>query len=328
MRPLVFSLTSSALLALAFDAQAALTVSAVRDTQKIRPDDPPPPAQSSIALSCAQNEFCAFQIAASASGAADTVSDITVGDLSGPSGQKLAGSSALVYREGFLTITTTSNAAGLTGRWPDPLIPKVDEFFGETRNAFPASIAAGQTQGFWIELHVPDGQAAGMYTGSATVTSAGGTAQVAVSIHVRGFSLPSTSSLASAYGFDWDGPCVGHFGGYGPPNCDDAGLEAINDLYFRDALNHRITISELVYAPPISKGMGSWTSFDMLYGPYLNGTVLTGATKLAGAKITTIKYTGDQVAASYTAWASHAKTNGWFDRVFDYTCDEPSNGCA
>jgi MYXO-CTERM domain-containing protein len=328
MRPLVFVLTAGALLASGSAAHAALTVSAVGDTQKIRPDAPPPAAESSIALSCAQNEICGFQIAASAAGAADAVSGITVGDLAGPSGQKLAGSSALVYREGFLTISTPSNAAGVTGLWPDPLIPDVDEFFGETRNAFPAPVAAGQTQGFWLEIHVPDGQAPGMYAGSVTVTSGGGTSQVALSIHVRGFSLPSTSSLASAYGFDWDGPCVGHFGGYGPPSCDDAGLEAINDLYFRDALNHRITISELVYAPPIQKGMGDFTSFDTLYGPYLSGTALTGANQLQGAKITTIEYAGDQVAASYAAWAAHAKANGWFDRVFDYTCDEPPNGCA
>jgi MYXO-CTERM domain-containing protein len=167
-----------------------------------------------------------------------------------------------------------------------------------------------------------------MYTGNVTVTdSTNATTNVTLSIHVRGFSLPSTSTLRSAYGFDWDGPCVGHFGGYGPPNCDDAQLEAINALYFQDALNHRLTISELVYAPPIAKGQGDFTSFDSLYGPFLDGTALTGATQLQGAKITTIEYTGDQSSLSYAAWAAHFKAKGWFDRVFDYTCDEPPSGC-
>jgi MYXO-CTERM domain-containing protein len=55
--------------------------------------------------------------------------------------------------------------------------------------------------------------------------------------------------------------------------------------------------------------------------------VLTQPDQLQGAKITAITYTGDQVSASYAAWATHAKANGWFDRVFDYTCDEPPNGC-
>ncbi len=310
-------------------ALAATTVSAVRETQKVRPTDPAPPAQGSIALSCAQNEFCAFQVAVTATGAAATINDVSLGDLAGPSGATLTGASALVYREGFLNITTPSNAAGMTGQWPDPLIPKVDEFFGETRNAFPAMIAAGQTQPFWIEIHIPNSQPPGMYTGNATVTDgAGGSSTVAVSIHVRAFSLPSTSSLGSVYGFGWDGPCIGHFGGYGPPNCDDQQLEALNALYFQDALNHRLTISALVYAPPITNGQGDFTTFDTLYGPFLDGTALTGPNQLQGAQITTIQYVGDQVSASYAAWATHFKAKGWFNRVFDYTCDEPPNGCA
>ena len=246
-------------------AGAAVTVSALRETQKIRPTDPPPPAQSSISLSCAQNEFCAFQIAVSTpAGAPASVTDVSMDDLAGPCATTLsAASSSMVYREGFLDITTPSNTAGLTGQWPDPMIPKVDAFFGETRNAFPAQIAAGQTQAFWVELLIPSEQAPGTYNGSVTVTPSGASpVKVAVSIQVRAFALPSTSSLGSAYGFEWDGPCLGHFGGYGGPNCDDKGLEAINALYFQDALNHRLTISALVYAPPVTNGQGSWTTFD------------------------------------------------------------------
>jgi len=310
-------------------AGATMTVSAVRETQKIRPTDQAPPVQSSIALSCARNEFCAFQVAVSADSSGPvTVTDLSVADFPGTCNGTLPSSSSLVYREGSLDITTKSNQEGMTGMWPDPLIPKVDTFYGETRNAFPAQVLASQTQGFWIELLIPNDQPSGTYTGNVTVTATGqSAATIAVSIQVRTFSLPSTASLGSAYGFDWDGPCVGHFGGYGGANCDDAQLEALNALYFADALNHRLTISELVYAPPITNGAGDFTTFDTLYGPFLDGTVLTGTNKLAGAKLTSIAYTGDRVAASYTAWATHFKAKGWFDRVFDYTCDEPPNGC-
>ncbi len=315
----------------ASSVEAATTVSAVRETQKIRPTDPAPPAQGSVSLSCAKNEFCAFQVAVSADVSGPvTVTDVSLGDLAGPCATTLAAaSSSMVYREGFLDVTTPSNAAGLTGPWPDPLIPKVDAFYGEARNAFPAMIAAGQTQAFWIELLVPDDQTPGTYSGTASVTISGSSpSPMGVSIQVRNFALPSTSSLGSAYGFDWDGPCVGHFGGYGPPNCDDAQLEAINALYFQDALNHRLSISALVYAPPVTNGQGDFTSFDALYGPFLDGTALTGKNQLEGARLTTIAYTGDQVSSSYAAWAAHFKAKGWFDRVFDYTCDEPPSGCA
>ncbi len=308
-------------------ARAAVTISAIRETQKIRPS-PAPAAQSSIALSCAGNEFCAFQVAATAAGGASMVTDVTLADLADSCGNTLSGSSALVYREGFMNVTTVSNSDGATGLWPDPLIPKVDTFYSETRNAFPIAVAAGQSQGFWIELLIPPMQAAGLYSGNLSVTADGATQQIAVTIQVRGFSLPSTSSLASAYGFEWDGPCVGHFGGYGGPNCDDQQLEAINALYFQDALNHRITISSLVYADPVADNGGDFTNFDTLYGPFLDGTALSGKNQLAGAKITTLQYNGGQVAASYTTWATHFKAKGWFDRLFDYTCDEPPSGCA
>src|SRR5580693_6149083 len=123
--------TTAVALTLAFtfastSAHAALTATAVRETSKIRPGGPAPAPATSIALSCAQNEFCAFQIAVSAGSAAGTVNDISLGDLAGPSGQTLDGSSAAIYREGFLDIVTPSNSAGVTGSWPDPLIPKVD----------------------------------------------------------------------------------------------------------------------------------------------------------------------------------------------------------
>ncbi len=313
---------------------AAMSVSAVRETQKIRPADPAPAAETVISLSCAHNEFCAFQIAVTAPSTGPVnVTSVAFGDSGAKCGSlslsaSLPTSSALIYREAFVDVTTKSNQDGLTGKWPDPLIPTIDAFYGESRNALPFSVPAGQTQAFWIEFLVPMDQSADTYTGLVSITADGEiTQEIAVSTRVRAFTLPSTSSLGSAYGFDWDGPCVGHYGGYGGPNCDDAQLEALNALYFKDALNHRITISSLVYAPPIQNGAGDFTTFDSLYGPFLDGTVLTGKNTLAGAKLTTINYVGDRVAVSYAAWAAHFKAKGWFDRVFDYTCDEPPNGC-
>jgi uncharacterized protein (TIGR03382 family) len=311
-------------------ARAQMTVSAVRETLKIRPMDPVPAAQSSISLSCAQNEFCAFQVEVSAGASAVTVNGISLGDLAGPGSATLAGASALVYREGFMDITTASNTAGATGEWPDPLIPNVDDFYQETRNAFPVTVPAGTNQPFWVEIHIPNPQTAGSYSGTATVTpSTGSAVLLTVNIQVRGFALPSTSSLPSAYGFGWDGPCQGSFGGYGPPNCDDQQLEALNALYFQDALNHRLSISALVYAPPIADGGGSWTTFDTLYGPFLDGTALTGSDQLQGAQLTEIAFSADDNApANFAAWASHFQANGWYGKLFDYTCDEPPNGCA
>ena len=288
-------------------ARAAPSVAVVRETQKIRPTDPPPASQM-LTLSCAGNEFCAFQVAVSADATGPlSVTNVVLADLQGSCGTLSAGN-AMVYREGFLDVATPSNQDGATGLWPDPLIPVTDVFYGETRNALPAMVPVSQTQPFWVEVLVPPNTAADTYTGSITVsTSVMPDVTLPISIQVRGFNLPSTSSLRSAYGMDWDGPCVGHFGGYGGTSCDDAQLEALNALYFKDALNHRITISSLVYAPPITNGMGDFTSFDTLYGPFLDGTAIGQPGTLQGAAITSIAYTGDRVSASYAAWATHFK---------------------
>ena len=32
--------------------------------------------------------------------------------------------------------------------------------------------------------------------------------------------------------------------------------------------------------------------------------------------------------AHYAEWANHFRAKGWLDRTFDYSCDEPPNGCA
>ena len=66
------------------------------------------------------------------------------------------------------------------------------------------------------------------------------------------------------------------------PTATTQQLEALNALYFQDALNHRLTISSLVYAPPITNGMGDFTTFDTLYGPFLDGTALTRHEQAAG----------------------------------------------
>ncbi len=318
----------SLLLAAPALAQAP-NVGALPETEKVRGDLPPPPLLTSIALSDAQNEFAAFQLVVAASGAPVTVEDVSLSDLTGPGGAKLSGASALVYREAMVAVMSPSNSAGAVGDWPDPLVPKLDDFYGETRNAFPVTVSAGRSQPFYLELHVPAGQPPGGYAGAATASFSDGTsASVPVTLRVRAFALPSTSSLTTAFGFDWDGPCVGHFGGYGAPNCTDPQLEALNALYFQDALNHRLTISALVYAPPVSSGQGSFSTFDQLYGPFLNGTALTKPDQLQGAQLTSIQYVGDWSSASFAAWAAHFKANGWFSRLFDYTCDEPPMTCA
>ena len=50
--------------------------------------------------------------------------------------------------------------------------------------------------------------------------------------------------------------------------------------------------------------------------------------RLIGAKLTSVRYMWTEDQAHYAEWAKHFRAKGWFDRTFDYSCDEPPNGCS
>src|SRR5262249_912985 len=143
-----------------------------------------------------------------------------------------------VYREGWYNVTTISDITGKTGRWPDAMIPAVDDIDNQPRNAFPYDVPANEQQPVFVEYHVSPQAEEGWYQGTVHVTG-GVTADVPVKLYVHAFTLPSTSSLPSAYGIGWNDACVAHYGGYN--QCGgDAGAIAMLTKYTRFALDHRI----------------------------------------------------------------------------------------
>ncbi len=291
-------------------------------TQKIRPGDAAG-SGAGATLEAARNEFEAFHVVINGGGAGAKAVTVAAGPLAGPDGAVI--DDARVFREGMYHVATVSNVQGTAGPWPDAMIPAVDEIDHQTRNAFPVDVPIDQQQPVFVEYHVPAGAAAGWYTGTVQVTG-GVSAEIPVKLYVHAFSLPSTSSLASAYGMGWDDPCTAHYGGY--PQCGgDAGVAALNNKYTRFALDHRISLSDVVYTGPAQNADGSydWASWDALYGPMLDGGM---GGQLIGAKLTEVRYTWTADQAHYAEWAKHFRDKGWFSRTFDYSCDEPPNGCS
>ncbi|MEI8360548.1 MAG: glycoside hydrolase domain-containing protein [bacterium] len=98
---------------------------------KIRPQAGQGSGQS-FAIEGARNETVSLQFAISP--IAETLNNVDVSvSLQG-------GFVSTIYREGFMHVITPSNRQGDTGEWPDIMIPKVDAFYGQTRNAFPTTI--------------------------------------------------------------------------------------------------------------------------------------------------------------------------------------------
>ncbi|MBS2033078.1 MAG: DUF4091 domain-containing protein [Deltaproteobacteria bacterium] len=305
--------------ALAVPAAAQATaVWATHATVKVRPSDAPG-ANTSVQISAARNEFEPFQVVVQ--GAATGV-QATASALTGPG--TIPASNIAIYREALYNATQASGPDGATGQWPDGLVPDVDAYAHEKRNAFPFDVAAGQEQALWVDVFVPPDTPPGSYTGTVTVTGSGipnGTVDVPVTLTVHQFTLPSTPSLKTAFGMWWGGPCAAE---YGDSSCggNTAELESLRSLYVQAALDHRISIEGAVYQGPSGS---DWTHFDQVYGPLLDGTA---PTKLSGAKLTEVRYQASRDVPTATNWAQHFHAKGWFNQLFDYTCDEPPATCA
>ncbi|HXN82966.1 MAG TPA: hypothetical protein VN883_10840 [Myxococcales bacterium] len=218
---LVFNAVTAigALVATAAQAQSAPTIWVAPAAQKIRPQTQPDAhSPTSATLAAAQNEFESFHVVVT--GQATGVS-MALAQLDDGKGHVISGRDVVLYREALINVTLPSGGDGATGLWPDALVPDVDPLVGEKRNAFPFDVAAGQSIAVLVDVHVPQGAPAGTYRGTVSVTG-GASAQVPVQLTVWDFAMPSTSSLRSAFGMAWNGPCMGH----GDGACSNAGAEA------------------------------------------------------------------------------------------------------
>jgi hypothetical protein len=294
-------------LALAPLAARAANVWVAGATEKIRPDAQARPA-TEASLAAARNEFEAFQVVIT--GRATQVSVVASSLRSGDGGI----SDVRLYREDLIDVGQPSSLDGATGRWPDALVPDVDDVVGEKRNAFPFDVGDGESRAVWVEYRVPSDAASAVYHGGVKVRTAEGETLIPVKLAVWDFTLPSTASLKSHFGLDrWD-----VLQGHGTSGDADSALRA---RYAQLGLDHRISLS------PGDDVTGSDVDrFERLYGPLVDGTA---PTRLAGARLTSVKYVGDRSSAdAQRAWAERARAGGWMDRLFQYTCDEPPLTCS
>ncbi len=300
-------------------AAATLSFGVVSPDVKVRPADTPATTPSAT-LRAAKNEFEPFQIVFTSSGGPTSGVSVTLSkSLTGPGGATIPDKNVVLYAERYYQVGTPSNSEGAAGRWPDPLVPNVDTFFGEKRNAFPFDVPGTESRVVWVDILVPAGAAAGDYSGELAV-EVGGTQQgtVPIALHVGTFSLPSTATFTTAFGMGWDAPCLAH---YGNNSCDTSWNEpkanALRELYLRAALDDRFTISDSDYQPPFG---GSQAPYEQYVMPLVDGT---GPTRLKGAKLTAIRLDGGD--SSVGQWITYAKSKGFFDRLFYYPIDEPGS---
>jgi hypothetical protein len=267
-------------------------------------------------LVAARNEFSSVQVVVSAGGGALQHPAVALDrPLTGPAGTIPAGQVS-IYGERTVTTTIPSkDESGAPGPWPDALVPTVDEFDHQARRAFPDTVPAGQNVVAWIDVLAPRDAAPGAYDGALRVTAAGLDVTVPVHLTVVDFTLPSTSSLRSAFALNWAAPCAALFG----DNCQnhpDDGWKT-NARFAQLALDNRVTLANPAYQPPI--GADDKTGFRTHVVPLLSGTA---PTKLPGARLTAIGADVPWLAQ----WRAEAAADNFTDRTYVQVCDEPSGG--
>ena len=166
---------------------------------KLRPGAAVPPLHGG-GLLIAQNEYESLQVVVHA--AADAAVSLTGLRIDHGSLPQLQ---VAVYRQHLQNITQVSNCEGGAGLWPDALIPDVDVYAKETRNAFPVTLPAGKgAVVLWVDLFVPPGTAPGNYSLSVTATVAEvqdvASPSLPLALEVLPFSLPSTPTLKTSFG--------------------------------------------------------------------------------------------------------------------------------
>lgn len=135
-----------------------------------QPTPRPAGAPTSISWDAARNERQSAQVLLRHT-AAFTITGVTFTDLAGPA---TLGRGNLRYN-----LQQYYDADGDGGGHPDPL-----------SNDPTIAVGANATQGIWFTVSVPRGQAAGTYTGSATVRTTAGDQVVPISLRVYAVEIP------------------------------------------------------------------------------------------------------------------------------------------
>jgi hypothetical protein len=244
--------------------------------------------------------------------------------LEGPS--RISGNSITLYQEVFLDITQRSAPDSALGRWPDGLVPDVDETVGEKRRAFPFDVPAREARAIWVDVLVPMGAAPGQYHGTVLVTADNGyQSRVQVHLTVVDALLPSTPSLKTAF-LLWPPHVCRAF--TGTPDCSQDTLVPLLQAFHRLALEHRLTLASAFPRLPGGQAtwdLPDWETFAARWGAFLDGTA---PLRLPGARMTSWQYLGPPTAEGLADFQEEARSRGWLSRAFDYVGDEPPHGIS
>lgn len=259
--------------------------------------------------------------------------------------------SVTLYRLLPYTVTTrTSLFPGRSvgeGDWPDALVPvelsgtaKPDAVAcGVARSpgmnpelsaAFdpPIEVPPGESLSFLLDLYLPS-DAPKTPEDLRVILSTDAGENFAYTIHVDPypFTLPSTSSLRTAFGFTW--PAVA--GAHERLSSEPFDAAELHYEYLRVLSEHRISVYNPQLEPvTVTRGEDGrlavdWTAFDETTGRLLDGTLFPGVPPATSFRFPPAQEgaASEDLSEYYRLAAEHLADRGWLDRAFFYLRDEP-----
>ncbi len=303
---------------------------AVDDGEKIFRDDLDNPLEAgggdnsvwdgtTVELFGARNEIIAFQLILEADGAGAQDVNVTVSDLTNGA-TVIRGSHPLLppndylglgvelFTEHYFDISTPSwnsdcgglgwsgdAKPGITGWIPDALVPFAAK---QGKGGAPFDIGAGLNQGVWVDIYIPRDAAAGLYTGTISVSVQGvSEVEIPLELEVLNLTLPDETHYKTMVFYSKDTLIERHTTGWCTPEMWEMML-----AYNRMAHRHRL---ELI-------GCGNFDEANNLKGT-LTGDAFTAAGNYDGPGVGV----GNSLfsIATYGGW--RAKDQSYFETESD-----------
>ncbi|GAA2007587.1 hypothetical protein GCM10009838_87400 [Catenulispora subtropica] len=290
-------------------------------------------APTSIGLYAARNDYEAAQILVR-SGSAQSGVSVTPGALTGPGGATIpAGDITARYEYNHPNIQKVGNVQNP----PDNGSAYYDALMDDS----PQAVAANTTFASYYEVHVPAGQAPGVYTGSATVNSSLGAVTVPVSVTVYSATIPPTSQSTfkmnnwfTSAGWDYTGTEASVPNEYGV-QMYDANWWTVEANIAANMARHRNNViyadAEALAIPNTTVDASGHYTFDWsTFDRFVNLFVSAGAMQYIYTPTLIEPLPGVQNGSAYPQVDTLVAANGVSGAVKHVLCPAnagPANGC-
>ncbi len=185
-------------------------------------------------------------------------------------------------------------------------------------------------QPLWVDLFIPAGASPGTYHGAVQLTfDSHQPLSLPIEMEVAAALLPSTSSLATHFGFYLRGTYEYH---YGFRRVDPL-IRELGRAYARAGLRNRITLESTDEFDPVyefdAEGRvrkADYSRYDAAWADFLDGRGTPHGATWSSLRMPRFRnLTGTQLLHAARDFSAHARQRGWADRLFDYTFDEPGS---